>query len=116
MPARSWRAQARRRRFPSPGENRFARRRPCGVSLRSLAPRYPLGRATRARPLPRPSEANNELDDHEHESAVSILAYMTTWCPDCLDAQKVLKRSGLPYTLVDVESVPGAEMAMLEAA
>lgn len=41
---------------------------------------------------------------------------MTTWCPDCIDAQKVLKRSGLPFKMVDVESVPGAESEMRIAA
>lgn len=41
---------------------------------------------------------------------------MTTWCPDCVDAHKVLKRSGLPFTLIDVESVPGAEGEMIKAA
>lgn len=45
-----------------------------------------------------------------------ILAYMTTWCPDCVEAHKLLKRSGLPFTLIDVESVPGAEIEMLKAA
>ena len=30
---------------------------------------------------------------------------MTTWCPDCLDAQKVLKRSGLEFKMIDVEAV-----------
>ena len=56
------------------------------------------------------------MPDHEQELAISILAYMTTWCPDCLDAHKVLKRSGLPFKLVDVETVPGAETEMLAAA
>ncbi len=41
---------------------------------------------------------------------------MTSWCPDCLDAQKVLKRSGLAYKVIDVEAVASAEMEMIEAA
>ena len=48
--------------------------------------------------------------------SISIVAYMTTWCPDCLDAQKVLKRSGLAYTMIDVEAVASAEKEMIEAA
>ncbi len=37
---------------------------------------------------------------------------MTDWCPDCMRAKRVLKQSGLPYEVIDIEKSPGAEEAM----
>ena len=37
-----------------------------------------------------------------------IVMYCTSWCPDCKRAQAWLKGQGLPYTVVDINRVPGA--------
>jgi len=47
---------------------------------------------------------------------VSILAYMTDWCPDCRDAHDVLRRSGLSFQMVNVETAPNAERDMIQLA
>jgi glutaredoxin len=57
-----------------------------------------------------------DVEQADMKPDFTILAYTTSWCPDCADAHKVLKRSGLPFSVVDVELVPGAEEAMIEAA
>ena len=44
--------------------------------------------------------------------AVSVVVYMTGWCPDCVRSRRVLQRSGLPFVEIDIEKTPGAEDAM----
>ena len=44
--------------------------------------------------------------------AVTIVAYIAHWCPDCVRSLRVLQRSGLPYVEIDIEKMPSAEDAM----
>ena len=44
--------------------------------------------------------------------AVTIIAYITHWCPDCVRSRRVLQRSGLPFVEIDIEKTPSAEDAM----
>jgi mycoredoxin len=44
--------------------------------------------------------------------AVTIVAYITHWCPDCVRSRRVLQRSGLPFVEIDIEKTPSAEDAM----
>lgn len=55
-----------------------------------------------------------ELIRHEVEAkAVSlphggVVMYCTSWCPDCKRARAWLKLHNIPYTEVDITTVPGA--------
>lgn len=44
--------------------------------------------------------------------SVTIIAYITHWCPDCVRSRRVLQRSGLPFVEIDIEKTPSAEDAM----
>jgi mycoredoxin len=44
--------------------------------------------------------------------AVTIIAYITHWCPDCVRSLRILQRSGLPFVEIDIEKTPSAEDAM----
>lgn len=44
--------------------------------------------------------------------AVTIIAYITHWCPDCVRSRRVLQRAGLPFVEIDIEKTPSAEDAM----
>ncbi len=44
--------------------------------------------------------------------AVTIVAYITHWCPDCVRSRRVLQRSGMPFVEIDIEKIPSAEDAM----
>lgn len=44
--------------------------------------------------------------------AVTIIAYITNWCPDCVRSRRVLQRAGLPFVEIDIEKTPSAEDAM----
>ncbi len=46
--------------------------------------------------------------------AVTIIAYITQWCPDCVRSRRILQRSGLPFAEIDIEKTPTAEDAMRE--
>jgi len=52
----------------------------------------------------------------EWKREICIVVYSTSWCPDCTDAHKVLKRSGFSYQTIDIELVPGADDEMKELA
>ncbi len=42
-----------------------------------------------------------------------IVAYTTTWCPDCRAAKKFLQSKGIPFEEVDIEQSPeGAQKVM----
>lgn len=43
---------------------------------------------------------------------VTIVAYITHWCPDCVRSRRVLQRFGLPFVEIDIEKTPSAEDAM----
>ena len=44
--------------------------------------------------------------------ALTIVAYITHWCPDCVRSRRVLQRAGLPFIEIDIEKTPSAEDAM----
>lgn len=44
--------------------------------------------------------------------ALTIVAYITHWCPDCVRSRRVLQRAGLPFEEIDIEKTPSAEDAM----
>ena len=37
-----------------------------------------------------------------------IKLYVTSWCPDCVAAKRVLKEKGIRYDEIDLDTVPGA--------
>ena len=43
---------------------------------------------------------------------VMVVAYITTWCPDCIRSRRVLQKSGVGFVEIDIEKVDGAEDAM----
>ena len=50
-----------------------------------------------------------ESNDH---CGVQVLAYITTWCPDCSRSRRVLQRLGMVFVEIDTEKIAGAEEAM----
>lgn len=44
--------------------------------------------------------------------SVTIVAYVTKWCPDCARSRRVLQRSGVAFEEIDIEKTPSAEEAM----
>src|ERR1051326_4131731 len=50
-----------------------------------------------------------ETDD---PCGVKIVAYITTWCPDCSRSRRVLQRMGVVFAEIDTERIPGSEDAM----
>jgi len=43
---------------------------------------------------------------------VTVVAYITSWCPDCTRSRRVLQRSGVAFVEIDIEKTPSAEDAM----
>lgn len=43
---------------------------------------------------------------------IKIIAYVTSWCPDCLRSRKALQRLAFAFAEIDIEKMPGAEDAM----
>ena len=43
---------------------------------------------------------------------VKVVAYITSWCPDCTRSRRVLQRLGYIFAEIDTERVPGSEDAM----
>jgi mycoredoxin len=41
-----------------------------------------------------------------------VVAYTTSWCPDCTRSKRVLQRAGVAYEEIDIEEVKGAEDEM----
>lgn len=41
-----------------------------------------------------------------------VVAYVTSWCPDCHRSQRLLDRLRIPYQAIDIETTAGAEEAM----
>ena len=54
--------------------------------------------------------------DYQTTPTVEVVAYVTSWCPDCVSAKRVLTRWGRPVTIIDIETTEGAEAKMIEAA
>lgn len=43
---------------------------------------------------------------------LTLVAFVTSWCPDCMRAKRILKEFGHAYEEIDIEKVPGAEELM----
>ena len=43
----------------------------------------------------------------------TVIMYMTSWCSDCMRSRKILQRSGASHIEIDIDKVPGAEVAMM---
>ena len=43
---------------------------------------------------------------------VEVIAYITSWCPDCARSRRALQRLGVTVTEIDTESIHGSEEAM----
>lgn len=41
-----------------------------------------------------------------------VVAYTTSWCPDCHRSKRILKALGIPFKEIDIEEVDGAEAEM----
>ncbi|HEX6881677.1 MAG TPA: glutaredoxin family protein [Terriglobales bacterium] len=39
---------------------------------------------------------------------MELTVYTSAWCPDCRVAKRFLQKHNIPYTEIDIESVPGA--------
>jgi mycoredoxin len=39
---------------------------------------------------------------------MELIVYSSRWCPDCRQAKRFLAKHAIPYTEIDIESVPGA--------
>ncbi|MFM1886516.1 MAG: hypothetical protein RL026_1673 [Pseudomonadota bacterium] len=48
----------------------------------------------------------------EPHSTAPVVVYATSWCPYCHRVRALLDRKGVAYTLVDIDSVPGAREEM----
>ncbi len=44
-----------------------------------------------------------------------VLAYTTSWCPDCRRSKRVMTRLGVAFTEIDIEEEAGAEECMRAA-
>ena len=65
----------------------------------------------------RSTARNNELDRVMRDQSsdpcgVKVVAYITSWCPDCTRSRRVLQRLGWVFAEIDTEKIPGAEEAM----
>lgn len=43
---------------------------------------------------------------------MTVVAYVTSWCPDCLRTLRTLRRNSIPFAEIDIELHMGAEDAM----
>lgn len=43
---------------------------------------------------------------------LSVVAYITSWCPDCHRARRILREMNVACVEIDIERVSGAEAAM----
>ena len=39
---------------------------------------------------------------------MNVLVYSAAWCRDCREAKRFLEKHQIPYTEIDIESIPGA--------
>ncbi len=50
---------------------------------------------------------------HSNEPCdVKVVAYITSWCPDCTRSRRILQRMGYVFAEIDTERIPGSEEAM----
>ena len=55
----------------------------------------------------------SESDRQDNASfQITIVAFVTSWCPDCSRTLRTLARNSVPYNAIDIETVPGAEATM----
>jgi mycoredoxin len=52
------------------------------------------------------------LERKSHAVPKQVIAYTTSWCPDCRRSKRVLERLGIPYEEIDIDRVEGAEDEM----
>jgi len=53
------------------------------------------------------------MPEQEYEPCdITVVAYITTWCPDCTRSRRILQRFGIAFVEIDIEKVSGAEDAM----
>jgi len=50
--------------------------------------------------------------EEEDKPPVKVVAYITSWCPDCIRSRRVLQRMGIAFAEIDIERVVGSEEAM----
>jgi glutaredoxin 3 len=41
-----------------------------------------------------------------------VTIYLTSWCPYCSRAQRLLQKKGIDYTVIDIEAEPGRRAEM----
>ena len=58
-----------------------------------------------------PVESSND-SQNSASSQITIVAFVTTWCPDCSRTLRTLTRNSIPYEAIDIEAGPGAEETM----
>ena len=51
-------------------------------------------------------------EQNQNPCEIQVVAYITTWCPDCSRSRRVLQRLGLPFAEIDIEKILGSEEAM----
>jgi mycoredoxin len=39
---------------------------------------------------------------------MELLVYSASWCRDCREAKRFLAKHDIPYTEIDIETIPGA--------
>jgi glutaredoxin len=44
---------------------------------------------------------------------MELLVYSASWCRDCREAKRFLAAHSIPFTEIDIESVPGAAEAVI---
>lgn len=45
---------------------------------------------------------------------MELIVYSAPWCPDCSTAKRFLDEHKIAYTVVDIESTPGAAEAVVK--
>ena len=43
---------------------------------------------------------------------LTVIAYITHWCPDCTRSRRVLLKAGVRFVEIDIEKTPSEEDAM----
>ena len=43
---------------------------------------------------------------------MTVLVFVTSWCPDCGRARRTLQRHGIAFEEIDIETSPGSEETM----
>ncbi len=58
-----------------------------------------------------PEESKTDCQNND-SFQITIVAFVTSWCPDCSRTLRTLTRNSIPYDAIDIETVPGAEETM----